>query len=63
MVLFRRSSEIVEAGIGSVEYLALHVSETQDLAGQLREALEGRPGIDPRFLDALTQVASYEVRL
>ena len=63
MTTMRRTDEIVEAGIGSVEWLALHVSETQDLAGQLHGRLEGRPGIDPAFLEALSVVAGYEVQL
>lgn len=58
----RRTSDIAET-IGRTEWLALHVNETQELAGTLFEALEGHAGISPEFLEALSQVASYEVVL
>lgn len=61
-LLPRRTSDIAEA-IGRTEWLALHVNETQELASTLLEALEGRLDIAPEFLEALTQVASYEVQL
>lgn len=63
MTELQRVDEIVEAAIGSRAYTALHVSEVQAGAENLYEALKDDPSITPEFLELLSRVAAYEVRL
>lgn len=57
----RRVSEIVEAEGASNAALALGISDIQEAAAGLSEALEGR--VDPEFIRALDQVAGADVWL